>query len=468
MIDAKSLICGELTPGSETKEAVSPIDTNVIANIGFLSNSELLNAFESAKQGIGRKEKKDFTELHELGNYFRENREIYTKQIMLDAGFIRKDAEDLVDGSIEFCEDYSKHLDQLSLNDKLTSFSFRGSVTKIRHTSSPYGLIAATTPRNTPLITELTIIVHALWSGNAVIIRPSPGVAGTVSLLIQGLLKCFRPETLSGLSIVFADAKAFVNSSLDHANLLHYVGSTKYLETTLIAGINKGVKVLLDGDGCSLAVIDSEVDLDKAVSACYKGLVRCNGEICITIRVILIAENIYEEFRSKFLELIRQTSILPPDLSNNAQMGPLFSSAQVEAICTAAKKYKILEGNPEPLKFGTNYISPIVVELDESNGSFLTEGVFGPIVGLASYKGNSWKKWLKENPINLTDAVFSKREEFIKEFITTSNSPRRVINIDPTIESVFEPWGAFLPSGWNDVSYWYNKYRNYFQIVDDE
>ena len=72
-----------------------------------------------------------------------------------------------------------------------------------------------------------------------------------------------------------------------------------------------------------------------------------------------------------------------------------------------------MEGNPKPLRFGPNYISPIVVELDESNGAFLTEGVFGPIVGLASYRGDGWKKWMKENPINLTDAVFSKRELFI-------------------------------------------------------
>jgi acyl-CoA reductase-like NAD-dependent aldehyde dehydrogenase len=467
MINVKSLICGKLSEGSEVKESVSPIDNSVVANIEFLSESELEAAFKSSKEEKQRKEKKDFEELTHLANYFRENREVFTKQIMLDSGFIKKDAEDLVEGSIEFCEDYSKHLDQLSLSDTVTSFSFKGSKTKIRHTSTPYGLIAATTPRNTPLITELTIVVHALWSGNAVIIRPSPGVAGTVALLIKGLLECFSPQTLSGLSIVFANAKDFVNSSLSHANLLHYVGSTKYIETTLIAGINKGVKVLLDGDGCSLAVIDSDVDLDEAVKACYHGLIRCNGEICITIRVILVAENIYEEFRSKFLQYIRQIKIVPPDATNESQMGPLFSSAQVEAIGNVAKKYKILEGNPEPLEFGPNYISPIVVELDESYGSFLSESVFGPIVGLASYRGDGWKKWIKENPINLTDAVFSKRESFIKEFIETSHSPRRVINMDPTIESVFEPWGAFLPSGWNDVSYWYDKYRNYFQIVEE-
>ena len=87
------------------------------------------------------------------------------------------------------------------------------------------------------------------------------------------------------------------------------------------------------------------------------------------------------------------------------------------------------------------------------------------MVGVAKFKGSGWKKWLVENPINLTDVVFSNDKNFIKEFITTSTSPRKVLNLDPTIESVFEPWGAYLPSGSNDVSFWYEKYRRYYQLV---
>lgn len=468
MIQANNLIGGKIVSGRKFQKSISPVDGTEVSRVNFLSEKELTDVFRRANKTIDNNIKKEYSELHKLAQFIRNNRLKFVGLIIKDAGFIQKDAEDLVDCSIEFCEDYSLHLKQISTDDMSTSFSFKkGSNQKIKFTSSPYGLISATTPRNTPLITELTIIVHALWSGNALVLRPSPGVAGTVSLLIEGLLKSFNPDTLSKLYITFSDAKDFVKTSLDYANLLHYVGSTKYLENTLIAGIKKGVKVLVDGDGCSLVVVDSSCDIKEAAKACYQGVVRCNGQICISIRAIVIEESVYDKFLSHFLNLVKKTDIRPPGLNKKSDMGPLFSSAQAENILKVAGKYKSLHGQTTPLSYGHNYISPIIVGLKPTDRNFLKESLFGPIVGISSFKEDKWKRWLEENPINLTDAVFSKDKEFIKEFLATSKSPRKVVNLDPTIESVFEPWGAFLPSGWNDVSFWYHKYRNYYQLIDN-
>ncbi len=466
MIQARSLIGGRIVSGKQFVKNISPVDGAIVSQVNLLSEGELVDVFTQARGIKGNRVKKDYSELLQLAQFFRKNRLKLVRQIIRDAGFTQKDAEDLVDCSVEFCEGYQLHLKQLSRPDIITSFSFKkGSHQQIRLTSSSYGLISATTPRNTPLITELTVIVHALWSGNLLVLRPSPGVAGTVSLLIEGLMKSFSPETLAALNIVFSDAKDFVQTGLEYSNLLHYVGSSKYLENTLIAGIKKGVKVLVDGDGCSTVLIDSTADIEEAAKACYQGLVRCNGQICISVRVILIEEKIYKEFLSQFLSLVKKTDVRPPGLNKKSDMGPLFSTFQVENIIKVAKMYKFLQGQLTPLNYGSNYISPIVVELKQTDRDFLRESLFGPIVGVSSFTGNGWKRWFEENPINLTDVVFSKDEEFIKKFLNISKSPRKVVNLDPTMESVFEPWGAFLPSGWNDVSYWYYKYRNYFQLV---
>lgn len=466
MIQVNSLIGGRIVSGEQFVKNISPVDGAIVSQVNLLSEKELVDVFTKARAIKSNRVKSEYSELLKLAQFFRKNRLKFVKQIIRDAGFTQKDAEDLVDCSVEFCEDYELHLEQLSRSDVITSFSFKkGSNQQIRFTSSSYGLISATTPRNTPLITELTVIVHALWSGNSLVLRASPGVAGTVSLLIEGLIKSFNPETLAGLNIVFSDAKDFVKTGLDYSSLLHYVGSSKYLENTLIAGIKKGVKVLVDGDGCSTVLIDSTANIEEAARVCYQALVRCNGQICISVRVIVIEEKVYKQFLSQFLSLVKNTDVQPPGLNRKSDMGPLFSAFQVENIIKVAKKYKPLQGQLAPLNYGSNYISPIVVELEKTDRDFLRESLFGPIVGVSSFTGNGWKRWLEENPINLTDVVFSKDEKFIKEFLDISKSPRKVVNLDPTVESVFEPWGAFLPSGWNDVSYWYYKYRNYFQLV---
>jgi len=467
MIQVKNLIGGRKASGKQFSKNISPVDGKEISKINILTEKELVDVFRNAREKIDNNVRKEYSELRKLARFIKKKRLKFVNQIINDSGFIQKDAEDLVDCSIEFCEDYQLHIKQLPGTDLITSFSFKKrSNPKIRLTSSPYGLISATTPRNTPLITELTIIVHALWSGNVLVLRPSPGVAGTVSLLIEGLLKSFRVDTLSKLNITFSDAKNFVNTSLNYANLMHYVGSTKYLETTLISGIKKGTKVLVDGDGCSLVLVDSTANIQEAAQLCYQGVIRCNGEICISVRVIIVEKKIHEKFLSHFLNLIKKTVVKPPGLDSQSAMGPLFSSAQAENILNVAKKYQVLYSQADTIKFGSNYISPVVVSLKPADSNFLKESLFGPIVGISYFKGDGWKRWLKENPINLTDAVISKDKKFINEFLDTSKSPRKVINLDPTIESVFEPWGAFLPSGWNDVSYWYYKYRNYFQLID--
>lgn len=468
MIKADNLIAGKIVSGTQFRTNITPVDGGETSTVSFLSEEDLVDVFTKAREIKGKEAKKDYSELFRLAQFIKENYVVFTEQIIKDSGFVQKDAEDLVNCSIEFCEDYPLHLRELISPDLITSFSFKeGSNQRIKLTSLPFGLISVTTPRNTPLITELTVIVHALWSGNVLVLRPSPGVAGTVALLLKGILESFNPETLESLNIVFADAQDFVKVSLDYANLLHYIGSTKYLENTLIAGIKKGVKVLVDGDGCSVVLVDSTADIEKAVKACYKGLIRCNGEICISVRVIVVERKIYEKFRSRFLNLIEETEVGIPGLNKESEMGPLFSPAQAENIINVAKEYKLLYGQLTPLEYGSNYISPVVVELEPTDNTFLKKSVFGPIVGLSYFEGDNWKRWLEENHINLTDAIFSTDKEFIKEFIATSKSPRKVINLDPTMESVFEPWGAFLPSGWNDVSYWYFKYRNFFQLITD-
>ncbi|PIZ66500.1 hypothetical protein CO051_04040 [Candidatus Roizmanbacteria bacterium CG_4_9_14_0_2_um_filter_39_13] len=465
MIVVKNLIQGQLISGSIIKINTSPIDGKEISRASLLSEIQLKRIFEQMKNNQFSANN-DFHELIKLSEYIVKNRHIFVNQIVLDSGFTQKDSEDLVDASIEFCLHYHSHLNQILVDDKITNFSFRkGFDGKIRLSSEPYGLIAATTPRNTPLITELTILIHALWSGNSLVLRPSLGVAGTVALLIKGLRSSFGRKRLERFSIVFSDAKDFVLSSLESANLLHYVGSSKYLQQTLIAGIHGGVKVLVDGDGCTMVIVDKSANIQKAAKYCRDGLIRCNGEICISIRAIIIEESIHEEFIQLFLDLIRKIKIGPPDKNNTFQMGPLFSQLQVKNIQEISQRYTILYSENGPLAHGENYISPIILQLKSNDHSFLRESLFGPMVGVAKFKGSGWKKWLVENPINLTDVVFSNDKNFIKEFITTSTSPRKVLNLDPTIESVFEPWGAYLPSGSNDVSFWYEKYRRYYQLV---
>lgn len=219
----------------------------------------------------------------------------------------------------------------------------------------------------------------------------------------------------------------------------------------------------MDGEGASTVVIDKTASLDEAVRDCRNGIIRCNGELCSTVRTIMVHHEKYEEFKRLLVDELKKVKIGDPR-SKAVSIGPVFHEKQAENLLNIVQKYTLLSGDLALNKLGANYLTPLLCELDSKNTKFLHEQVFGPIAGIVSYKGDEWKKWLIDAPYKLNDAVFSNDKNFINEFIATSGAPRIVVNHDPSIESVFEPWGAFLPSGQNDVSFWYNKYVKNIQI----
>jgi len=177
----------------------------------------------------------------------------------------------------------------------------------------------------------------------------------------------------------------------------------------------------------------------------------------------VIADKQYDKFRDCLVGELNSIKVGNP-WDHGVDMGPLFNVEQGEVLRNVAKKYSLISGSLASLPKGGNYLAPLLCQLDSEDTGFLNEEVFGPITGVARYKGSEWKKWLTKSPYRLNDAVFSNDKRFVKEFMGTSHSSRIVINNDPSKESVFEPWGGFLPSGSDEVSFWKYKYLESIQI----
>lgn len=383
-----------------------------------------------------------------LSRYIIENKKEFIGQIMQETGYILRDCEDLVNGSIELISFFDKHIKEvsdLSSSEIVNSFFDHPIPCKISLRSKPFGVVAAMTPQNAPLILELTVILNALAAGNSIILRPSGQCLGTATLLVNALSKTLPHDVLKKIRIISASATDFLEVSYHKANLIHYIGSSKYGSKILIDAISNNVPVLVDGDGSSMVIIDKSVDIGKAVKACFEGIIRCNGELCSSVRTILVEGSKYKDFCKMLCKELEK-----------AKVGPLFNEAQVERIREVGKQYQVLYGHKD--------IIPALFKLKITDLDFLKAGIFGPVAGVVSYEGEEWKDWVKGNQYPLNDVVFSTQKKFIEEVKIVSRAPRIVINHDPSVESVFEPWGAFLPSGLNSVSFWVDKYRKIIQL----
>ena len=110
------------------------------------------------------------------------------------------------------------------------------------------------------------------------------------------------------------------------------------------------------------------------------------------------------------------------------------------------------------------YFRPAIVEGLGRDHPAVREGLYGPAVWIESVRWSEVPRWLGANRFPLSDAVLSARPEAIREFARLSRAPRVCVNADPSIESMFEPWGGYPPGGLNPVSPWVQKYRQNYQL----
>jgi acyl-CoA reductase-like NAD-dependent aldehyde dehydrogenase len=458
-----NLLNGKILKDGTPFEVISPIDKTHMGYGYLVSSNDFTEAFKKSTTGIINNPLSTNV-LQKLGEYIKYHKKKFIEQITLETGYIRNDSEDIVEGSIELVNHFTTYLHDtaIQLPKGKFSYSHKGS-RQLQIKSVPYGIVAVMTPQNAPLILELTVLLNTLAAGNKIILRPSSQCVGTAALLIEGLLDTFPEEILQRVSIISCKATDFLNLSYEKANLIHYIGSSRHGARILTDSLKHNVKALVDGEGSSTVVVDKTASFEEAVAACHTGIIRSNGELCSTIRTIVVEQSLYKAFRTKLIEKLKNVTVGDPR-HKSINMGPVFHQKQAENLLEVVKKYKVISGNLNSHILGRNYITPLLCELEENGIDFLHEDVYGPIAGIVSYKNDEWKKWLNESPYYLNHAVFSEDKKFIDDFIASSPAPRIVINHDPSIESAFEPWGAFLPSGQNDVSFWYNKYTKNIQI----
>jgi acyl-CoA reductase-like NAD-dependent aldehyde dehydrogenase len=90
--------------------------------------------------------------------------------------------------------------------------------------------------------------------------------------------------------------------------------------------------------------------------------------------------------------------------------------------------------------------------------------VFGPAVWIGSATFEQAIEAFRFNEFPLSDTLLTPDPERVTEFASRSRAARICVNEDPSIESMFEPWGGYPPSGLNPVSVWIDKYRQTYQL----
>lgn len=306
----------------------------------------------------------------------------------------------------------------------------------------PDGVVCVIPPKNASCSNSL-IAGFALLAGNGLIVKPplrSP--ISTIYLwknIVNIVLKANNaPKGI--LNIITGNSTKILEDWINSPfvdDILHFGDSTTGLE--IGANVYRaGKKPILELSGNDLMFIWKDSPLDSAVSALLDGFLG-STQICMVPKKALIHEDIYDEFKRKFITEVHKLKVGLPS-EPDVYLSPVLKIPQFYKCLNDAleKGAKLLCGgqrvnhNCLPDKNGA-YITPAVLEVEDiekalTMNCFIEENFF-PLIPIVKVKSDSNQIKTKDETIfqkmvsvvnghsyGLRLSVWVRSQKYIQEF----------------------------------------------------
>jgi aldehyde dehydrogenase (NAD+) len=170
----------------------------------------------------------------------------------------------------------------------------------------PYGVVAAISPWNVPLVLAILKIAPALAAGNAVVLKPSEF---TPYAILRAAELAHRAGVPAGQLAVLPSLGPETGSALVKHPLVNYVsftGSTATGKQVMIDAANTGLKpVCLELGGKSPQLVFRDApDLDRIADIIAGNICFNAGQVCFAGTRLVVDEKVSDELVSKISQRI--------------------------------------------------------------------------------------------------------------------------------------------------------------------
>ena len=271
-----------------------------------------------------------------------------------------------------------------SMTDKAVNYTLR----------NPIGVVGCISPWNLPLYLFTWKIAPALAAGNCVIAKPSEVTPLTSYLLSKICIEAGLPAGV--LNIVHGNGPNCGEAIVKHKDIkaISFTGSTRAGERIASIAAPMFKKLSLELGGKNPNIIFADCDWDKMMKTTIQSSFSNQGQICLCGSRILIEENIYEKFKTEFIQRTKALTVGDP-LDENSKQGAVVSKLHFDKIMSCIELAKeeggtiLYGGNAVKLEgrcANGYFIEPTIIEGLGANCKTNMEEIFGPVVTLQSFK----------------------------------------------------------------------------------
>ncbi|MEM1939413.1 MAG: NADP-dependent glyceraldehyde-3-phosphate dehydrogenase [Acidilobaceae archaeon] len=451
----KSYVAGEWIEFPSKITVKSPIDGSIIARVSIPDWEAIDRTLDlvyvkgrwSIRNTPGEKRLKIIDKIADL---MEEHKDEFIETLIVDAGKPVRHARGEVEASIDRLRKAPLDLRKLEGDYVPGDWSIHTLESEGIVRREPYGVVLAIIPFNYPLFDTVNKFVYSVIPGNAFIIKPpSSDPISTLMFVRVVLATGFPADSIAIIPLPGKEASKLVADRRIH--VISLTGSTKTgLEVIRNAGIKQFILELGGGDP---AIVLADADLATAAQKIAIGVTSYSGQRCDAIKIILVEEPIYEEFKKLLVEELSKIRVGDPR-DPSTDMGPLIEPQSVDEMIDAveeAKSYgcKILYGGK---RLGGNYVEPTLIEVTERHTLKLLklyrDEVFAPVAIITKFRDLDEAIELANNRrYGLDAAIFGENIDKIRKLVRFLEVGAIYVNEYPRHGIGYYPFGGRKDSG---------------------
>jgi acyl-CoA reductase-like NAD-dependent aldehyde dehydrogenase len=250
----------------------------------------------------------------------------------------------------------------------------------------PLGVAGIITPWNAPINLAAGPLTSALYTGNCVVLKPSP----YTPLCTLKLGEIAREHFPRGVVNVLAGGDDLGRWMTEHPGIdkIGFTGSVEAGKQVMAAAAKTLKRITLELGGNDAAIVLDDVDPKAIAPKLFFASFVNSGQVCMAIKRIYAHERVYDALCAALAEEARKAKV-GSGLDPETQLGPIQNREQYDRVIgiledTKRSGARILAGGDVPQ--GDGYFIPptIVADIDE-HSRLVREEQFGPIVPVLKF-----------------------------------------------------------------------------------
>lgn len=381
----RHLIDGQLVDSATHVEVINPATGRSCARSPEASKEQLNDAVAAALRAQPAWEATPIAErragLHKLAAVLRDNVDELAALLTLEQGRPIARARDEVTRAATLLET----LIAIDIGDEILRDDARGRVV-VNHRA--LGVVGAIAPWNVPIGLAVPKITHALYTGNTLVLKPSP-YTPLATLRLGQLARDIFPAGVLNIISAGNEIGALISAHPDIAKI-SITGSVTTGKRVMASAADTLKRLTLELGGNDAAIVRADANIDRIAPQLFAAAFVNSGQVCMAIKRLYVHASLHEPLCTALAALARQ-AIVGDGFDTSVQFGPVQNAAQFASVqrvlaeTHAQAGARILAGGSAIAGDGY-FIEPTIVAGLREGTRLVDEETFGPVLPVMSFE----------------------------------------------------------------------------------